>query len=271
MTTDTPTFTFPDGRTVNRLGYGAMRLTGQPGNFGPYEDWQGGVALLRRARELGIEHIDTARAYGPHDNERLVGEALRGPDGTFGGMFVASKGGVEKDAGGITRDTRPQTMARHVEESLWALGVETIDLYYVHAPDGTTPLADSVRALEEARRAGRIARIGLSNVGRAQIEEAMAVTPISAVQNRYSPADEPDLEEEALIDWLAERGIAYVPHGPLGAHPMRRGAAMDPAEALRALLARAPNILVIPGTTSLEHLDANAAALPSPVPSDRRP
>lgn len=267
MTTDTliaPTFTFPDGRTVGRLGYGAMRLTGQPGNFGPYADWRGGVDLLRRARELGVQHVDTARAYGPRDNERLVGEALRGSDGTFGAMFVATKGGIEKDGptmAHIRRDGRPEALARHIDESLEALGVETIDLYYLHAPDPAVPLADSVRALEAARRAGRIARIGLSNVTRAQVEEAMAIAPISAVQNRYSPADEPDPEEEALIDWLAERGIAYVPHGPLGAHPMRRGAAVEPAEALRALLARAPNILVIPGTTTVEHLEANAAAL----------
>ena len=257
-----PTFTFSDGRTINRIGYGAMRLTGQPGNFGPYEDWQGGIELLRRARDLGIQHIDTARAYGPHDNERLIAEALRGSGGSYGDdLFIASKGGVEKSADGISRDTRPETMARHVDKSLQSLGVDRIDLYYVHAPDGTTPIAESVAALEEARQAGKIARIGISNVSRAQVEDALEVAPISAVQNRYSPADDRDDDLEDMIDWLNEQGIAFVPHGPLGANPMKRGAATDPAEALRTLLARSPNVLVIPGTTTIAHLEANAAAL----------
>lgn len=265
MTDDlNPTFTFPDGRMINRIGYGAMRLTGQPGNFGPYDDWQGGIDLLRRARELGIQHIDTARAYGPHDNEKLIAEALRGPDGSDGDeLFIASKGGVEKSADGISRDTRPETMTRHLDESLENLGAHRIDLYYVHAPDGTTPIADSVAALEEAREAGKIARIGISNMSRAQVEEAMKVAPISAVQNRYSPADGRDDQLENMIDWLNDQGIAFVPHGPLGANPMKRGAATDPGAALRTLLARSPNILVIPGTTTIAHLEANAAALSS--------
>lgn len=164
---------------------------------------------------------------------------------------------------GISRDTRPETMARHVEESLKNLGINRIDLYYVHAPDGSTPIGDSVAALEEARRAGKIARIGISNVSRAQIEQAMKVGPISAVQNRYSPADGRDDELEDMIDWLNEQGIAFVPHGPLGANPMKRGAATNPAAALRTLLARSRNILVIPGTTTIAHLEANAAALSS--------
>lgn len=101
----------------------------------------------------------------------------------------------------------------------------------------------------------------MSNVDRAGLDEAMSAAPISAVQNRYSPADAPDPEQEALIDLIAQRGIAYVPHGPLGANPMRPGAAVDAGRALRSLLARAPNILVIPGTTSIAHLDANARVL----------
>ena len=264
MTTDTaiaPDFTFPDGRTIARIGFGAMRLTGQPGNYGRYEDWEGGVALLRRARELGVQHFDTARAYGPHVNEELLADALA-PYGED--VFVATKGGVEKDgpdARFITRDTAPGTLRRHVEESLRALRVERIDLYYLHAPDGRTPIAESVAALEEARRMGEIARIGVSNVDRAGLEEALSVAPIAAVQNRHSPADARDEAQEALIDLTAERGIAYVPHGPLGANPMRPGAAVDPAAALRTLLARSPNILVIPGTTSIAHLEANARVL----------
>ncbi|MDJ0642870.1 MAG: aldo/keto reductase [Erythrobacter sp.] len=253
-------FKFANGQVVDRIGFGAMRLTGQPGNFGPFHDWDGGKALLRRAYQLGIRHIDTARAYGPGFNERLIAEALQDAKGRFpADLLIASKGGVEKDANGIRRDTRPQSIARHLRESLANLRTDHIGLYYVHAPDGVTPLAASVEVLEDARRAGTIGGVGLSNVSRADVEAALEIAPIMAVQNRYSPADPFDPEQEALIDWLAELGIAYVPHGPLGAHPMRNGAATDPGSALRTLLTRAPNILAIPGTTSRLHLDQNAA------------
>ncbi|MEO1638811.1 MAG: aldo/keto reductase [Pseudomonadota bacterium] len=255
------TFTFLNGRTVNRIGYGAMRLTGQPRNFGPYADWQGGIDLLRRARDLGVTHIDTARAYGPHENERLIADALLADDGTYGDMFIASKGGVEKSATSISRDTSAATMKRHLDESLASLRTEKIDLYYVHSPDGVTPISESVAALEEARQAGKIDMIGLSNVTSGQVEEALNVAPIAAVQNRYSPADARDDALEYMIDWLNEQGIAFVPHGPLGANPMRQGATVDPGAALRTLLARSPNILVIPGTTTFAHLENNAAAL----------
>lgn len=257
-----PTFTFADGRTVNRIGYGAMRLTGQPRNFGPYADWPGGVALVRRAAEVGLDHFDTARAYGPHDNERLLAEALAPYAGR---VFVASKGGVEKDETSISRDGSPDALARHVAESRRDLapliGDGPIDLYYLHQPDPQTPIATSVSALDEARRAGLIARIGVSNVSLEELQSAMDVAPIQAVQNRYSPADARDDATERLIDFTQEHGIAFVPHGPLGANPMRRGAATDPAAALRTLLARAPNILVIPGTTTEAHLMENARAL----------
>ena len=254
------TFTFQNGRTVNRIGYGAMRLTGQPRNFGPYADWQGGIELLQRARDLGVTHIDTARAYGPHENEKLIADALRGSDGSYGEMFIASKGGVEKTATSLSRDTSAETMKRHLDDSLNSLRTDKIDLYYVHAPDGITPISESVAALEEMRQAGKIDMIGLSNVTRAQVEEALKVTSIAAVQNRYSPADEWDGALEEMIDWLSEQGIAFVPHGPLGANPMKPGATVDAGEALRTLLARAPNVLVIPGTTTIAHLEQNAAA-----------
>ncbi|MEM9104701.1 MAG: aldo/keto reductase [Pseudomonadota bacterium] len=262
MTNDLNTrFTFLNGRTVNRIGYGAMRLTGQPRNFGPYADWQGGIELLRRARDLGVTHIDTARAYGPHDNEKLIADALVKSDGTYGQMFIASKGGVEKDATSIRRDTSMATMKRHVEESLKNLRTNKIDLYYVHSPDGTTPISQSVTALEEMRQGGKIDMIGLSNVSLTQVQQALEVAPIAAVQNRYSPADAPNAELEGMIDWLNEQGIAFVPHGPLGANPMKQGAAVDPGAALRTLLARSPNILAIPGTTTIAHLEQNVAAL----------
>ena len=261
--TDLPVdFAFADGLTIPRMGFGAMRLTGQPGNFGPYADPEGGVALVRRALELGVRHLDTARAYGPHENERLIRSALAGAPSGADAAFVATKGGIEKGSpDDIRRDGSPAALRRHVDESLGNLGVEAIDLYYLHGPDARVPIAESVGALEEARRAGKILRIGLSNVDSAQLDEAREVAPIAAVQNRYSPADDPDDALEALIDRTAELGIAFVAHGPLGAHPMRAGAATDPAAALGALLARSPNVLVIPGTTSVRHLEANVAAL----------
>ncbi len=261
MTNINTEFTFLNGKTVKRIGYGAMRLTGQPRNFGPYADWQGGIKLLQRVRELGITHIDTARAYGPHENEKLIADALADEQGGYGDMFIASKGGVEKSATSISRDTRPETMTRHLEESLTNLRTDKIDLYYVHSPDGITPISDSVAALEQARKAGKIDMIGLSNVTRAQVEEALKIAQIAAVQNRYSPADARDEEQEDLIDWLNTKNIAFVPHGPLGANPMKQGATVDPQNALHTLLSRSPNILVIPGTTTISHLEENAAAL----------
>ncbi|MEL7213413.1 MAG: aldo/keto reductase [Pseudomonadota bacterium] len=261
MTNDlNTTFTFLNGRTVNRIGYGAMRLTAQPRNFGPYADWQAGIELLQRARDLGIHHIDTARAYGPHENEKLIAEALLDKEGSYGEMFIASKGGVEKTATSISRDTSAETMKRHLRESLATLRTNKIDLYYVHAPDGVTLISESVAALEEMRQAGKIDMIGLSNVSRSQVEEALRIAPIAAVQNRYSPADTRDDDLENMIDWLNDQGIGFVPHGPLGANPMAQGAAVDPGKALRTLLARAPNVLVIPGTTTIAHLEDNAAA-----------
>lgn len=148
---------------------------------------------------------------------------------------------------------RPTTSCSDTE----AFDPGPIDLYYLHQRDPDVPIAQSVAALEEARQAGLIARIGVSNASLAQLREAVEAAPIAAVQNRYSPADDEDdedEEDEALIDFTARHGIAFVPHGPLGAHPMRRGAATDPAEVLPALLARAPNVLAIPGTTTIAHL-----------------
>ena len=256
------TFTFADGREVNRIGYGAMRLTGQPRNFGPYDDWEGGIALLRRAVEVGVDHFDTARAYGPRYNERLVAEALA-PYGRD--VFVASKGGVDKSEDAITHDGSPKGLAGHVRDSRHDLapliGDGPIDLYYLHRVDDDVPIEESVGALEGARENGEIVRIGVSNVTLEQLRRAMNVAPIAAVQNRYSPADERDAATEELIDFTTEHGIAFVPHGPLGANPMKRGAATDPGEALRTLLARAPNILAIPGTTTIAHLEENARAL----------
>ncbi len=247
-------FTFADGRRVNRLGYGAMRLTGQPGNFGPYEDWDAGLALLRQAADLGVEVFDSARAYGPLHADRLVGEALEGRD-----VFIATKGGVDKpEAGRITIDGSRDTLLREIDDALVNLRRDQIDLFQLHRVDPRTPIEVSVAALAEAQADGRIAQIGLSNVRREELERALSVAPIASVQNRFNSAETGD---DDLVDFTAQRGIAFIPYGPLGASPMARGARLDPRQALSWLLKRSPNIVVIPGTTSPHHLADNVSVL----------
>ena len=247
------TFAFADGRRVDRLGYGAMRLTGQPSNFGPYPDWESGLALLREAADLGVEFFDSAWAYGPEHCDRLLGEALEGRD-----VFLATKGGVHKPAPGeIVADGSRDTLLRQIDAALANLRTDRIDLFQLHRVDPRTPIEVSVAALEEARADGRIARIGLSNVSREELDRALAVTGIESVQNRFNREDG---DEEGLVDYTAEKGIAFIPHGPLGANPMKRGAPIAPQEGLVWLLERSPNIIVIPGTTSIDHLRENVGA-----------
>lgn len=251
-----PTFAIGGDLMVPRLGFGAMRLTGQPGNFGPYPDWAGGKALLRRAVELGVRFFDTALAYGPGHNEALIADALHP---YADGIVVATKGGIDKlSPTQLVRDASPATLARQVDEALVRLRTGRIDLFQLHWIDPAVPVEDSVGALEAARRAGKIRHIGLSNIDRETLDRALAVAPIASVQNRLNTEER---GSEALVDYTAAKGIAFIPYGPLGAHPMRQGARLDPAAALRWLLARAPNIIVIPGTTSIAHLEENVRAL----------
>jgi aryl-alcohol dehydrogenase-like predicted oxidoreductase len=252
----TSTYAIGGDLVVPRLGFGAMRLTGQPGNFGPYADWEGGIALLRRAAALGIRFFDTARAYGPGHNEALIAEALHP---YADGIVVATKGGIDKlSPTQLVRDASPATLARQIDEARARLRMERIDLFQLHWVDPAVPIEASVGALEAARQAGRIRHIGLSNVTREELDRALAVAPIASIQNRLNSEER---ESEALVDYTASKGIAFIPYGPLGAHPMQRGARLDPAAALRWLLARSPNIVVIPGTTSLAHLEENVRAL----------
>ena len=266
------TFRFSDGTEVRRLGYGAMRLTGQPGNFGPYGAWEAGKKVLQRALELGINFIDTARAYGPGWNERLVAEAIYPyPEG----LFLATKGGVvKKSATERYVDGSPDGLRRDCEESLKNLRAECIDLYQLHWVDPAVPLNESVLGLARLRQEGKIRLIGLSNITVKQLEEARSIAQIAAVQNRYSVGER---EGDPMVDYCAREGIAFVPYGPLGADPMKPGAPLAYAEgvladvgkdlgatttqiALSWLLHRAPNILPIPGTTSITHLEENEAA-----------
>ena len=247
------TFTFSNGAEVNRLGYGAMRLTGQPSNFGPYPDWEAGVTLLREAADLGVQVFDSAWAYGPEHADRLLGDALEGRD-----AFIATKGGVDKPApGNIVTDGSPDTLLRQIDRALVNLRRDRIDLFQLHRVDPAVPIETSVGALEEARGDGRIGLIGLSNVSREELDRALSIAPIASVQNRFNREDG---DADGLVDYTAERGIAFLPHGPLGANPMQRGATIEPREGLAWLLRRSPNIIVIPGTTSIEHLRENVRA-----------
>ena len=258
------TFAIGGDLVVNRMGYGAMRLTGQPANFGPYPDWDAGKALLRRAAELGVNFFDTARAYGPHWNERLLGEALEG----YPQAVIATKGGIDKlSPTQLLRDASPGALSRHIDDALAALRTDRVDLFQLHWVDPNTPIEVSVAALAEEQAAGKIRHIGLSNVSVDELRAAQAVAPIASVQNRYNVRER---DQDAMIDVTAAEGIAFIPYGPLGAHPMKPGAPLATAAgqgtrtgaqtALRALLDRAPNIIVIPGTTSITHLEENVRA-----------
>jgi pyridoxine 4-dehydrogenase len=266
------TFRFNDGTEVRRFGYGAMRLTGQPGNFGPYSAWEDGKKVLQRALELGINFIDTARAYGPGWNERIVAEALHPyPQG----LFIATKGGVvKKSATERYLDGSPNGLRRDCEESLKNLRVDCIDLYQLHWVDPDVPLRESVLGLTRLQEEGKIRLIGLSNITVEQLKEVQSIARIASVQNRYSAAEH---EGDPTVDYCARAGIAFIPYGPLGADPMKQGAPLATAEgalaevgkqldatttqvALSWLLHRAPNILPIPGTTSIAHLEENVAA-----------
>ncbi len=264
------TFLLAGERPINRLAFGAMRLTGQPGNLGPYADWAGGVTLVRRAVELGVDFIDTAHSYGPVANEELLGEALE-PYGD--GVVIATKAGVSKRSNGqIVVDASPAALRAQVHKSLKALRRTRVDLLQLHRVDPATPIEESIAALADMQREGLIRWVGLSNVTASQLRTAQQVVKIVSVQNRYNLLER---EGDALIDETAAQGIAFIPYGPLGAHPMQQGAPLSQAsplhehaangtpaqQALHWLLDRSSNIVVIPGTTSMRHLQENVESL----------
>jgi len=249
--------------SVHRLGFGAMRLTGD-GIWGPPKDRKGAAAVLRRAVELGVNFIDTADSYGPYISEELIAEALFPYPQD---LVIATKGGWNRPGPNQwTHDSSSTHLRAAVEGSLKRLRVERIDLYQLHAPDPVVSLEESVGTLAELQREGKIRLVGLSNVTREHIERARKIVPIVSVQNRYSFADR---EWDYVVDYCEQNGIAFIPWFPLGAGRVA-GEILDrvakahhstPKQvALAWLLQRSPIMLPIPGTSSVEHLEENIGA-----------
>src|SRR6516225_6645327 len=246
--------------SVHRLGFGAMRLTGE-GIWGPPKDRKAALAVLRHAVELGVNFIDSADSYGPYVNEELIAEALFPyPKG----LVIATKGGWNRPGPNQwTHDATPAHLRKAVEGSLKRLRVDRIDVYQLHHPDPIVPLEASLETLAELRKQGKIRLIGLSNVTREHIERARKVVPIVSVQNRYSFADR---EWDYVVDYCESNGIAFIPWFPLGAGKAAGEALNKVAEAHHAtpkqvalawLLRRSGVMLPIPGTSSVEHLEEN--------------
>jgi pyridoxine 4-dehydrogenase len=249
--------------SVRRLGYGAMRLTGE-GIWGPPKDRKGALAVLRRAVELDVNFIDTADSYGPHVSEELIAEALYPYPA---GVVVATKGGWNRPGPNQwTHDATPKHLREAVEGSLKRLRLDRIDVYQLHIPDPVVSFEASVEALAQLRNEGKIRLVALSNVTQEHIERARRIIPIVSVQNRYSFADR---EWDYVVDYCERNGIAFIPWFPLGAGKVA-GQVLDRiAQAHRAnptqialawLLRRSPIMLPIPGTSSIEHLEQNVAA-----------
>ncbi len=251
---------------VSRLGFGAMRITG-PSVWGPPADRATAVRLLRRAVELGVTFIDTADAYGPGVSEELIAEALAP---YADGLVIGTKGGLTRPGPGEwRRDGRPAHLRAACEASLKRLRTDRIDLYQLHSPDPRVPLKDSIGALVELQREGKIRHIGVSNVDISELAAARRVATIISVQNRYNVSDR---SSEPVLLECERNGIAFLPWSPLsaGSDAARVNGAIakvgalhhaTPAQvALAWLLARTPVMLPIPGTSSLAHLEENLQA-----------
>jgi pyridoxine 4-dehydrogenase len=249
--------------SVHRLGFGAMRLTGE-GIWGPPKDRKAALAVLRRAVELDVKVIDTADSYGPHVSEELIAEALFPYSA---GLVVATKGGWNRPGPNQwTHDATPAHLRKAVEGSLKRLRVNRIDVYQLHIPDPAVSFEASVETLAQLRNEGKIRLVALSNVTQEHIERARKIVPIVSVQNRYSFADR---EWDYLVDYCEHNGIAFLPWFPLGAGKVAGEVLNRIAQAHRAsptqvalawLLRRSPIMLPIPGTSSIEHLEENVAA-----------
>src|SRR6201997_3373764 len=249
--------------SVHRLGFGAMRLTGE-GIWGPPKDRNAALAVLRRAVELEVNFIDTADSYGPYVSEELIAEALHPcPKG----LVIATKGGWKRPGPNQwTHDATPAHLREAVEGSLKRLRLDRIDVYQLHTPDPVVPFDASVETLAQLREEGKIRLIGLSNVTEEHIERARKIVPIVSVQNRYSFADR---EWDYVVDYCQKNGLAFIPWFPLGAgkvagevlNQIAKTHGASPTQiALAWLLRRSPIMLPIPGTSSVEHVEQNVAA-----------
>ena len=270
------TFTLAEDLTVTRLGYGAMQLAG-PGVMGPPADRDQALAVLREVVALGITHIDTSDYYGPYVTNEIIKEALHPYPAS---LHIVTKVGARRTAdGGWPHARAPHELRQAIHENLEHLGLGAMDVVNLRMGGMGAPepgsIAEPFTALAEMQQEGLIKHIGLSTVNAEQIAEAQSIAPVVCVQNQYNLAHRDD---DALVDSLAEQGIAYVPYFPLGGFsPMQSDALESVAKRLEAspmsvalawLLRRSPNILLIPGTSSVAHLRENVAGAALELPAD---
>lgn len=251
--------------TVNRMGYGAMRITGE-GVWGPPKDRQAAISVLKRAVELGVNFIDTADSYGPEVSEDLIHEALY----PYGGLVIATKGGLVRPGPGDWRpDGSPEHLREALEGSLSRLGLTQIHVYQFHRPDPKVPFKESLQALISLKEEGKIRHLALSNVNADQLQQAMEMTEIASVQNHYNFEHRKD--SEPVLKLCEQSGIAFIPYFPIGggmsdynSGVLQKIAGKHSATphqiALAWLLAHSPAMLPIPGTGSVDHLEENIAA-----------
>jgi pyridoxine 4-dehydrogenase len=270
------TFTLAAGATVTRMGYGAMQLAG-PGVFGPPADREAAVAVLREVVALGITHIDTSDYYGPHVTNQIIKEALYPyPES----LHIVTKVGARRDAdGGWPHARAPHELRQAIGENLENLGLDAMDVVNLRMGGMAAPepgsIAEPFTALAEMQQEGLIKHLGLSTVNAEQIAEAQSIAPVVCVQNLYNLAHR---EDDVLVDSLAAQGIAYVPYFPLGGFSPLQSSELDSVAkrleaspmsvALAWLLQRSPNILLIPGTSSVAHLRDNVAGAALELPAD---
>jgi len=262
-------FTIGGDLTVNRLGYGAMRITGK-GIWGPPPDKTAALATLRRAVELGVNLIDTADAYGPYVSEELIAEALYPYPA---GLVIATKGGWERPgAGQWTHNASPEHLTKAIEGSLKRLRLERIDIYQLHIPDPAVSFVASIETLARHREQGKIRHVALSNVAREYIERARQIVPVATVQNRYSFADR---EWDFVVDYCEQNNIGFMPWAPMAQNRFAHQALENAARQLNAtplqvalawVLKLSKVMLPIPGTSSVKHLEENIAAASLELP-----
>jgi pyridoxine 4-dehydrogenase len=262
---DARTITIGGDLSVNRMGFGAMRLCGKR-VWGWPEDRENALRVLRRAAELGVNFIDTADAYGPYVNEEQIATALHPYPA---GLVIATKGGSTRPAPTEwKRDGRPEHLIEACEGSLRRLRLPCIDLYQLHAVDPSVPFEEQIGALRKLRDEGKIRHIGLSNVNLEQLRHAERIVPIASVQNNYNVGDR---ASEPVLEHCEDSGLAFIPYFPLDAGDIVAIHALEPIAAahgttifgvaLAWLLRHSPVMLPIPGTHSLEHLAENVAAV----------